>query len=415
MSWRSMRRVLMGLLVTGAAAGPVLAPPAPAAATPAASGGCGWHLSEPVTSRAAGSGGFAVSFLPDSPIQRCSTTITATATVTVNGGVRPANVGSNPNTMTFTAVFTPGHFPPSAAWEWSPFCADPTTGSAITVTAGGQSATVPALANSCTGFGSSSQLHAAPGVQAGDYVVGVAATLTGHGYWQASGYGDSFPYGDAGNVAGFIGTINSPIVGIAAPVTGGHWLAAADGGVFSFGGAGFFGSAGAIPLNEPIVGMAATPSGHGYWLVAADGGIFTFGDAKFFGSTGAMTLNQPIVGMAPTPSGHGYWLVAADGGIFSFGDAKFYGSTGAMPLNQPIVGMAPTPTGNGYWLVAADGGIFTFGMARFWGSTGAIHLNQPIVGMAPTPSGFGYWLTAADGGVFTFGDAGFYGSNPIGG
>ena len=42
---------------------------------------------------------------------------------------------------------------------------------------------------------------------------------------------------------------------------------------------------------------------HGYWLVASDGGIFTFGDARFYGSTGAMHLNQPIVGMAPTPSG----------------------------------------------------------------------------------------------------------------
>ena len=32
-------------------------------------------------------------------------------------------------------------------------------------------------------------------------------------------------------------------------------------------------------LNEPIVGMAATPDGHGYWLVASDGGIFSYSDA----------------------------------------------------------------------------------------------------------------------------------------
>ena len=32
--------------------------------------------------------------------------------------------------------------------------------------------------------------------------------------------------------------------------------------------------------------MAATPDGGGYWLVAADGGIFTYGDAGFYGSTG---------------------------------------------------------------------------------------------------------------------------------
>jgi hypothetical protein len=47
--------------------------------------------------------------------------------------------------------------------------------------------------------------------------------------------------------------------------------------------------------------MAATPDGMGYWLVASDGGIFTEGDAGYFGSTGAIHLNQPIVGMAPGP------------------------------------------------------------------------------------------------------------------
>ncbi len=68
------------------------------------------------------------------------------------------------------------------------------------------------------------------------------------------------------------------------------------------------------PLNQPVVGMAATPDGKGYWLVAADGGIFAFGDARFFGSTGSLTLNRPIVGMAASPDGHGYWFTASDGG-----------------------------------------------------------------------------------------------------
>ena len=100
--------------------------------------------------------------------------------------------------------------------------------------------------------------------------------------------------------------------------------------------------------------MASTPEGKGYWLVAADGGIFTFGDAAFYGSTAALTLNSPVVGMASTPDGKGYWLVAADGGIFTFGDAAFYGSEGGTQLGAPVVGMASAPSGNGYWLVTGS-------------------------------------------------------------
>ena len=231
-------------------------------------------------------------------------------------------------------------------------------------------------------------------------------------------------YGAAGELGGFgndeflnyLGdltttNLNQPIVGMATtPSGGGYWMVATDGGVFSYGDANFYGSTGNIHLNKPIVGMAATPDGKGYWMVASDGGIFSFGDAAFYGSTGNIHLNKPIVGMASTPDGHGYWLVASDGGIFTFGDAAFYGSTGNIHLNKPIVGMASTPDGHGYWLVASDGGIFTFGDAPFYGSTGNIRLNSPIVGMTPTPDGHGYWFTASDGGVFSYGDAQFAGS-----
>ena len=199
---------------------------------------------------------------------------------------------------------------------------------------------------------------------------------------------------------------------VAAAASSGYWMVASDGGIFSFGDAKFFGSTGAIKLNQPIVGIAATPTGNGYWMVATDGGIFSFGDAKFFGSTGAIKLNKPIVGMASTPSGKGYWLVASDGGIFSFGDAKFFGSTGAINLNKPIVGMSSSPSGNGYWFVASDGGIFSFGDAAFFGSAGNVKLNKPITAMAATPSGKGYWFTASDGGIFSYGDAKFFGAAP---
>ena len=171
----------------------------------------------------------------------------------------------------------------------------------------------------------------------------------------------------------------------AAPGGQGYWLVAADGGIFTFGDAGYFGSTGALHLNEPIVGMATTPDGQGYWLVAADGGIFTFGDAGYFGSTGALHLNEPIVGMAATPDGQGYWLVAADGGIFTFGDAQFYGSAPAAPGAANVVAMASSADAHGYWVAANDGAVGFFGDAPSHGSLAGTHLNEPVVGFAAAP------------------------------
>jgi outer membrane protein assembly factor BamB len=142
------------------------------------------------------------------------------------------------------------------------------------------------------------------------------------------------------SIKAFMGPGGLPGPPSPAPFPPGYWLVASDGGIFSFGGDTFEGSAGNIALNQPIVGMAATPDGRGYWLVASDGGIFTFGDATFEGSAGNIALNKPIVGMAATPDGRGYWLVASDGGIFTFGDAAFEGSAGSISLREPVVGMA---------------------------------------------------------------------------
>jgi len=50
-------------------------------------------------------------------------------------------------------------------------------------------------------------------------------------------------------------------------------------------------------LNQPIVAMAAMPDGGGYWFTAADGGLFNFGDAPFYGSGANLGLG-PVVAMA---------------------------------------------------------------------------------------------------------------------
>ena len=250
---------------------------------------------------------------------------------------------------------------------------------------------------------------------AGALAFGVTPTTPHQGYYNyesnglISGFGNDNYLVYLGDLSATL--LNQPIVGMAQTADGGgYWLVAADGGIFAFGDAGFYGSTGNLTLNKPIVGMAATPDGKGYWLVASDGGIFAFGDAAFYGSMGGAPLNQPIVGMAASPAG-GYWLVASDGGIFAFGNAPFFGSTGNLTLNQPVVGMTATPNGQGYWFVASDGGIFAYGNAAFHGSTGNLTLNQPIVGMASNSSGSGYWLTASDGGIFGF-NVPYYGSLP---
>jgi hypothetical protein len=230
--------------------------------------------------------------------------------------------------------------------------------------------------------------------------------------------------------------------------TGGYWEVASDGGIFTFGNAGFFGSMGGKPLNQPMVGMASTPGGDGYWEVASDGGIFPYGNAAGLGSLGNIRLNLPVVGMAATPDGKGYWLVAKDGGIFTFGDALFFGSTGGHPPNYPVVSMAPTADGQGYWIIDSIGEVFAFGDAQpvhnygqatvvgiaaaadgwgyciatdqlwvnangtcqFQGDMGGTRLSAAAVGFTSSLGAHGYYGVAKDGGIFAFGDASFYGS-----
>ena len=89
--------------------------------------------------------------------------------------------------------------------------------------------------------------------------------------------------------------------------------------------------------------MAAPVSG-GYYLVATDGGIFSYptsGGPPFLGSTGSLVLNKPIVGM--TAVAGGYYLSGSDGGVFAYpttAGPPFLGSTGSVHLNAPIVGIA---------------------------------------------------------------------------
>jgi hypothetical protein len=260
------------------------------------------------------------------------------------------------------------------------------------------------------------------GGQPGSRFVGMASTPSGKGYWLAQSDGGVYSYGDAGFhgslLAGPGGLGITPIAPISAIATTsdglGYWLVDQEGGVYAFGDAGFHGS---LPGDDvgpfgAVIGLTPTSDGHGYWLLGADGGVFAFGDAGFYGA--------PLAGVAVTtllasPDGKGYMALPANGDApLTEGDALVPPGrqAGPMALEALISGGALTRDAGGLWDVSTDGGVFTLGDAGFYGSLPGIRTvpAAPIVGMARTPDGGGYWLVGADGGVFTFGDAQFFGS-----
>ena len=226
--------------------------------------------------------------------------------------------------------------------------------------------------------------------------------------------------------------------------------ATGGGDVLEIGNPAPYGSLSGQTLNEPVVGMARTHDGGGYWLVAADGGVFAFGDAGFYGSTGAPTSTSPSWAWPPPPTGTatGWWppTAACSPSATPGSTARRAPSTSTSPSwawpppptarllvgrrrrrhvrlrrrrvlrleaathAQPAHrGHGRHPRRHGYWLVAADGGVFAFGDAGFYGSTGDV--PQPAHRRhGRHPDRTRLLVVAADGGMFAFGDAGFFGS-----
>lgn len=72
--------------------------------------------------------------------------------------------------------------------------------------------------------------------------------------------------------------------------------------------------------------MASTPDSKGYWLVAADGGVFAFGNANYYGSGAVLAQPPPVNSFMRTGLGEGYWLSAFDGPVLPFQSAPYFGS-----------------------------------------------------------------------------------------
>ncbi len=194
----------------------------------------------------------------------------------------------------------------------------------------------------------------------------------------------------------------------------GYRMVGQDGGVFDFGGAGFYGS---LPKKHikpasPVVAIANTPDGLGYWIVTSGTGttagsaVYAFGDAKQY-SADQSGKPAGVVTLLPTHDGKGYWLVTSAGAVFRYGDAKAYGSKSL----SGVVGAAVTPDGKGYWMVTSAGKVYAFGDAKTYSAiSGQGAVSGTISAMSPTLNGKGYYLVNTAGHVYCFGDAKSYGS-----
>jgi len=210
------------------------------------------------------------------------------------------------------------------------------------------------------------------------------------------------------------------VVGIT-PTAGdlGYWLVASDGGIFSFGTAGFYGSIpglGIAPygsgaprsLNAPIIGMVPSADGGGYFMVGADGGVFTFGDAKFEGSCPGIggCPGGAAVAVVPDGTGNGYWVVTQGGYVIPFGDAPSPGE----PAVSGVVAAVRSYDGGGYYLLYANGVVYSAGDAVNYGSAvNEVGGFNPASAIFTTSDGGGYWIASANGSVVTEGDAPYEG------
>ena len=145
------------------------------------------------------------------------------------------------------------------------------------------------------------------------------------------------------------------------------------------------------PSLADLVGtvfVVPSVAGAGYDVAGADGGVFAFGDAGFFGSLPATGAHvRDVVGMAATADGGGYWLVGADGGVFAFGDARFHGSLAGLHAGPRWWGWRrrPTAAATGWSRPTVASSPSVTPASRF--APGDRRPGPDVVGMAATADG----------------------------
>jgi hypothetical protein len=186
--------------------------------------------------------------------------------------------------------------------------------------------------------------------------------------------------------------------------TDGGYVATVDGRVYTVGRGVELAGSMAGRARTPIIGIAATPTGRGYVLLGADGGVFAFGDAKYFGGL-AGTWHAPVAAIEMTATGRGYVVLARDGAVYAFGDARFYGSAQRSVRGTTAVDIALRADGKGYWVAMRNGRVASFGAAGRFGGLDTYARSSPVVALVPTGASDGYRLVDRAGYVHVFGAA----------
>ena len=236
--------------------------------------------------------------------------------------------------------------------------------------------------------------------------------------------------------------------------TSGYWLAGADGGVFNYGEAPFYGSAGSVPLQQPDRGVRPTPQqppATGWWPATAASspsatppssarwaasrstgrsrrmaaapdrqGVLAGGQRRRHlrlrrrrRSTGRWRARTSPSRSSTSPSpppARGYWMTTSDGQVYGFGDAAYYGSVSeAVDLNKRIQALAADP--DRAWLLAAWRRTAASSPSATPATTAPAigKTEKRVVDIASSATGRGYYLVTATGQVFPFGDATNYG------
>lgn len=157
------------------------------------------------------------------------------------------------------------------------------------------------------------------------------------------------------------------------------------------------------PLAISVVSGVSAANGTGGWLLGPDGGVFTFGGAQFFGSpVGQDYWAGRHAKLIEAKDNGGYRIVSQENppgtGYDYPGGGNIIASGPAFdpPVQLRIVADLGAPTG-GVWILLEDGAIWTLGNAQYKGGTNGKDYFAGRKAARLEPSGDGYVIVATSG------------------